>query len=123
MKTLKIYDPAMCCSSGVCGPSPDQKLSKLSQDVAFLQSKGILVERFNLGHQTQAFMDNPLVLAEMGAEGEHLPIFVVNGEVKAKGRYPSREELAEWVGVEVGANEEKRGSNLNVVKKCGCCCG
>ncbi|WP_407984864.1 arsenic metallochaperone ArsD family protein [Pontiella sulfatireligans] len=19
MKTLKIYDPAMCCSSGVCG--------------------------------------------------------------------------------------------------------
>jgi len=26
MKTIEIFDPAMCCSSGVCGPSVDPKL-------------------------------------------------------------------------------------------------
>lgn len=122
MKTVKVYDPAMCCSSGVCGPSPDSKLMKLAEDLAFLKSHGVEVERFNLGHQAQAFAENPLVLNEMGAKAEHLPIFIVDNEVKAKGRYPSREELAAWCGVEASASENKpRG--LGVVKKGGCCCG
>jgi hypothetical protein len=122
MKTLKVYDPAMCCSSGVCGPSPDSKLMKLAEDLAFLKSQGVEVERFNLGHQAQAFAENPLVLNEMGAEAEHLPIFVIDSKVKAKGRYPSRDELASWFGVEVSASQDKP-HGLNVVKKGGCCCG
>ena len=122
MKTLKIYDPAMCCSSGVCGPSPDSKLIKLSEDIAFLKGRGVSVERFNLGHQAKAFTENPLVLKEMGADGEHLPIFVVDGEVKVKGCYPNRKELADWLGVEMGTDEDKPRNSLNVVKKGGCCC-
>jgi len=71
MKTLQIFDPAMCCSTGVCGPSVDQTLVKLAADVAFLKSKGVTVERFNLAHQPEAFTANPLVIAEMGAAAEH----------------------------------------------------
>ncbi len=26
MKTLSVYDPALCCSSGVCGTEVDQAL-------------------------------------------------------------------------------------------------
>jgi hypothetical protein len=108
MKTLKIYDPAMCCSSGVCGPSVDPKLAKLAADVAFLKSRGVQVERFNLGHQPEAFTANPQVLSEMGQEAQHLPIFLVEGNCKAKGRYPNRQELAEWFDLEVSARTELR---------------
>ncbi len=102
MKSLQVYDPAMCCSTGVCGPSVDPKLVKLAGDLAYLKSRQIQVERFNLGHQPEAFMANPLILQEMGTEAENLPIFVVDGEIKSKGTYPSRQELASWFGIEAG---------------------
>ena len=120
MKSLQIYDPAMCCSTGVCGPNVDQRLVHLADDVAFLQDRGVRVERYNLGHQLQAFARNPLVLDEMGAKGEHLPLFIVEGEIKAKGRYPDRRELADWVGLEGGGVEDQLLLQLNVVRK-GCC--
>ena len=31
MKTIQIYDPAMCCSSGVCGIEVDQTLVNLAE--------------------------------------------------------------------------------------------
>lgn len=107
MKKLQIFDPAMCCSTGVCGPSVDQKLVTLTADIAFLKSRGVTVERFNLAHQPDAFTTNPLVLAEMGAEAENLPIFLVDGEICAKGTYPSRTELASWFGLDAGRTELK----------------
>ena len=108
----------MCCSTGVCGPNVDSKLVKLAADVAFLKSKGIPVERFNLGHQPDAFASNGLVLSEMGSEAEHLPVFLVDGECKAKGRYPNRQELAQWFGLEVGT-----GVRLIDQPKSACCEG
>ena len=122
MNKLQIFDPAMCCSTGVCGPSVDQKLVKLAADVAFLKSRGVVVERFNLAHQPQAFTDNPLVLAEMGADAENLPIFIVDGEIRARSTYPSRRELAAWFGLDAGITELRMAST-----KCcdsgdqGCC--
>lgn len=128
MKTLQIFDPAMCCSTGVCGPSVDQKLVKLAADVAFLKSQGVIVERFSLAHQPQAFTTNQTVLDEMGAEAEHLPIFLVDGELKAKATYPSRAELAGWFGLDVGTSREKPRTELKMATtKCcesgdeGCC--
>ena len=100
MRTLEIYDPAMCCSTGVCGPSVDQRLVKLSADISFLKSRGVIVQRFNLAHQPAAFTSNPVVLAEMGAEAEHLPLFIVDGQVCARASYPDREELSRWFGIE-----------------------
>ncbi len=106
MKRLEIYDPAMCCSSGVCGPSVDPQLSKLAADVAFLKSRGVDVQRFNLAHQADQFATNTVVLAEMGTEAEHLPLFIIDGVIRAKGRYPGRAELAEWFGLEAGIRTE-----------------
>jgi hypothetical protein len=105
MKSLQIFDPAMCCSTGVCGPSVDPKLLTLSANIGFLKNQGITVERFNLAHQPNAFTSNPLVLEEMGAEAEHLPLFIVGGKVCAKGTYPSRAELASWFGLDSGRTE------------------
>lgn len=126
MKTLQIYDPAMCCSTGVCGPSVDQKLVRLAADVSFLKSRGIKVERFNLGHQPEAFAANPLVLSEMGSEAEYLPIFVIDGDVKAKATYPDRQELAGWFGLDATAASGTPQAELKMAStKCceseGCC--
>lgn len=118
----------MCCSTGVCGPSVDQKLVKLAADVGFLKSKGVAVERFNLGHQPEAFTASPKVLEEMGAEAENLPIFILDGEIKAKARYPQRAELAEWFGLDAEIAADKPRFELKAVAtKCcdsegeGCC--
>lgn len=121
MRKLQIFDPAMCCSSGVCGPTVDQKLVKLAADVAFLKSKGIVVERFNLAHQPEAFTQNPLVLSEMGAEAESLPIFLVDGQIRAKATYPDRSELASWFGLEAGVTELKMASQPCCSSEEGCC--
>lgn len=104
MNKLEIYDPAMCCSTGVCGTNVDPRLVKLAADVAFLKSRGVTVERFNLGRQPEAFVKNPAVIAAMGPEAERLPIFVANGEIVAEGRYPNRAELASWFGIEAGVS-------------------
>lgn len=126
MKTLQIYDPAMCCSTGVCGPTVDQKLVRLAADVSYLKSQGIKVERFNLGHQPEAFAANPLVLSEMGSEAENLPIFVIEGVVKAKATYPDRQELAGWFGLDATAASGTPKAELKMAStKCcegeGCC--
>lgn len=104
---LKIYDPAMCCSTGVCGPDVEPHLLKLASDIAFLKSQGVKVERFNLGHQPEAFLQNPAVLNAMGPLAENLPLFLVEGEIRAQARYPSRAELAEWFGLRAEAAIDK----------------
>lgn len=119
MKTLKIYDPPLCCSTGVCGPSVDPSLVKIAADIAFLKSKGVEVERFNLAHNAEAFMD-PRVMAEMGAEAENLPLCLIDGEVVMKGGYPDRSQLAAWFGLEAGASSEKPRLELKMAS--GRCC-
>ena len=55
---LQIFDPPMCCSTGVCGPSPDPVLPRFAADLQTLANQGISVERYNLAQQPQAFAAN-----------------------------------------------------------------
>lgn len=92
---LKIYDPAMCCSSGVCGPSVDPVLAQFAGTVKFIETQpGVRVERYNLGQQPQAFVDNARVKAMLGNGGDkELPFIFLGDQLWLKGRYPSRAEL------------------------------
>ncbi len=100
-RRVSVYDPALCCSSGVCGPSVDPALSVAAADLAWLESVGVRVERFNLAQQPHAFADNERVLEVMQRAGESaLPIVLLDGDVLAQGRYPSRAELAKAVVVD-----------------------
>jgi len=97
MKTLFVFDPAMCCSSGVCGTDVDQALVTFSADVEWLKRHGITVQRYNLAQQPMAFVENTLAksfLEHSGAEG--LPLILLDGEFVMAGRYPAREDLARW---------------------------
>jgi AhpD family alkylhydroperoxidase len=104
--TIRVFDPAMCCSSGVCGPDVDPELLRFSADVDWLKGEGVAVERFNLAQQPAAFVAEPLVRQLLQEHGEGaLPLVLVDGEVKSSGRHPTREMMAEWagLGVDTGA--------------------
>ena len=63
MKTLKIYDPAMCCSSGVCGPDVDPVLVQLSGFLKNLDASAVKVERYNLSQEPAAYTTGPVAIA------------------------------------------------------------
>ena len=100
MTALTVYDPAMCCSTGICGAQVDQRLVDLATDLDWLKAQGVTVRRFGLSHEPAAFAVNDTIRQIMQeSAGDDLPVFLVHGALKAKARYPSRAELADWVGV------------------------
>lgn len=99
-KTVRVYDPPLCCSTGVCGANVDSELVRFAADVRWLESQGVLVERFNLARQPDVFVQDPAILALLNAEDTAcLPVVLVGGAVLSKGAYPSRHELAASVGL------------------------
>jgi arsenite methyltransferase len=94
-RRVELFEPAMCCQSGVCGPSVDQQLIDVREDLRWVESQGAEVSRHNLSSDPDAFVANPKVTGLMAAFGEGaLPVLVVDGDIAIHGRYPSREELA-----------------------------
>jgi hypothetical protein len=101
MTKFEVFDPPLCCPTGVCGPSVDPALVRFAADFHWLAAQGVHVDRFNLAQQPQAYVANPLVKAALVEHGNAcLPLILVNGAIVSKGRYPSRRELATMTGVE-----------------------
>jgi AhpD family alkylhydroperoxidase len=97
---LEVYDPAMCCSTGVCGPEVDPVLVRFAADLKWLQEQGADVQRFNLSQNPAAFVENEQVKQALTDRGEAaLPMVLAGGCVVSTGRYPEREELATWAGL------------------------
>ncbi|MEW9900856.1 arsenite efflux transporter metallochaperone ArsD [Chitinivorax sp. PXF-14] len=100
MSTIQIFDPALCCSTGVCGVDVDQQLVSASADIDWAKQNGAQIERFNLAQQPMAFADNPIIKGFLERSGaEALPVILVDGEMALAGRYPNRTELARWAGI------------------------
>lgn len=118
MTAVRVFDPAMCCSTGICGPSVDPQLVRFSADLDWLRSQGASVERFNLSQQPAAFAEDAAVKIALETRGvAGLPLVKVNGEVKSSGTYPSREELAAWAGIVAPASQQPSAN-----EKAGGCC-
>ena len=104
MAMVQVFDPAMCCSTGICGENVDQQLVRFAADLDWLKSQGVATERFNLADQPGEFAGDTAVKSAIAAKGEFgLPLVKVNGEVRSCGAYPSRAELAAWVGLDAPA--------------------
>jgi len=102
MTMVRVFDPAMCCSTGICGASVDPQLVRFAADLEWLGSRGVSVERFNLSQQPGAFAEDAAVRASLEAGGEAaLPLVKVDGEVRSSGVYPSRDDLSAWAGLDV----------------------
>jgi hypothetical protein len=100
MKSIQVFDPALCCSSGVCGTDVDPKLVQFSADVDWAKQHDIFIVRINLAQQPMVFVDNTIVKGLLERTGETvLPVILLDGEIALAGRYPSRQELSHWTGV------------------------
>jgi hypothetical protein len=98
---LEVFDPPMCCSSGVCGLNVDKKLVQFSAALDWLRSQGVQTERYNPSHQFDAFAANATVVKAVNDHGMScLPLILLNGEIVSHNSYPSREELAAIVGLD-----------------------
>ena len=101
MKRVEVFDPPMCCSTGVCGPTVDPALVRFAADLHWLANQRIAVERYNLAQQPQAFAANALVKSALHEHGNDcLPLILLDGSIISENRYPSREELARLTGVQ-----------------------
>ena len=98
---IEIYDPALCCSSGLCGPQIDPLLVEANDTVLRLKKQGVAVERFNLAQQPHDYVANPTISALMNERGKDaLPVTLINGEVLKIGAYPDYEELCKALRIE-----------------------
>lgn len=100
MKTIEIFDPAMCCPTGLCGPNINPNLMRIAAVVQFLQKQGVNITRHNLRDEPQLYVSNKIVndyLQEKGAEG--LPVVLVDGKIAISGEYPTNEQLTDWTGI------------------------
>lgn len=102
MKTIEIYDPAMCCSTGVCGPSPDEALAAFAGAIEKIKSNEVSVTRHNLAQDPLAFANKPEVKAALETQGEAgLPLVFIDGELYFRGVYPSAEQLSKTLGLSI----------------------
>jgi hypothetical protein len=126
MTHVDVFDPPMCCSSGVCGPSVDPLLAAFSADVEWLTSQGVSVTRYNLAQDPAAFVAHPLVNDLLHREGDTcLPLVIINGEIVGHGAYPRRDQLADLAGLTISASRTKPRIRLDTTGGCkpgsGCC--
>jgi AhpD family alkylhydroperoxidase len=102
---LEVFDPAMCCSTGVCGPNVDLKLVQFAADLDWLTSQGVVVERHNLAQAPAAFAANSTVKSTLDKHGtDCLPLMLVDGSIASVGSYPTRIEMAQWSGLAASKN-------------------
>lgn len=119
MKKLIVFDPPMCCATGICGNSVDPTLVTFASDLEWLKKQGVDVVRHGLSFEPAEFVKNEAVKATLQKEGNNsLPIIVVADEIVSKGCYPSREKLAEFCHIPF--NEEEAPP---VHREENCCCG
>lgn len=131
MKEIKIFEPAMCCETGLCGVGVDPELLRISTVINTLKEKGIIINRFNLSNAPQEFVDNQVVNDFINQYGvDNLPVTLVDGEIKVIGHYPSNAEFTEWfelspevlnVNQEACCCDSDDASNSNCCSEGGCC--
>lgn len=100
MKKMCIYEPALCCETGLCGVNVDPELLRISTVLNMLKQEGVVIERYNLNHAPMEFVKSNIVnqyVNEKGVEG--LPVVTVDGKIVIAGRYPANDEILTLLGL------------------------
>lgn len=119
MKKMKIFEPAMCCSTGLCGVGVDPELLRISTVLNTLNKHGIQVERYNLNSAPMEFVTDETINAFINAKGvEGLPAIVVDGDIVITGRYPTNEEFTKLLELPDGILGKANGTTkVKITKK------
>lgn len=118
MKKMQIFEPAMCCDTGLCGVSVDPELLRISTVLNALKKNGVAVDRFNLSSTPMAFVNNNVIHTFINEKGvKELPAVMIDEKIVMTGRYPTNEELISLLNVPESYLTESKS-----VKQSGCCC-
>ena len=102
MASIRVFEPALCCNTGVGGEDVDQSLVNFTADLDSLKREGVDIARHNLASDPTAFVENPAVMSFLKVAGsEGLPLVLVDGVTVFTGSYPTREMLAKYAGLGV----------------------
>lgn len=120
---IRVFDPAMCCDTGICGPTVDPELARFAADLDWLARQGVTVERFNLMQQPGAFAGTPAVNEALHRGLDALPMVLVDDRVAVEGLYPSRETLAALAGLRIAKPDTTAdpAADSSCCKPGGCC--
>ena len=119
---LRVYDPAMCCSTGVCGPTVDPELARFAADLDWLKGQEVEVLRFNLAQQPGEFATAPQVKEALAQRGESsLPLILVGDSIVSSGIYPTRKQLATMAGRQSALDAAPDSSSSCCGPKSSCC--
>jgi len=114
-KKIEIYESAMCCPTGLCGPSVNSDVLRISTVVNSLEKKEVAIKRYNLTNNTKEFVSNKIINELLSKEGEKvLPVTLVDGKVEKKGEYPSNDDFTKWTGITIEKDKPKKADS-------GCC--
>lgn len=92
---IEIFEPSLCCPTGVCGPEPDKALIELQNTIQILSKAMVEVKRYAINQVPLAFTGNPVVKQFITTEGPgKLPLTLFNGQIIKKGSYATLDELA-----------------------------
>ena len=107
MTELTLYEEAMCCSTGVCGPDPDDELVEVSAALDQLEAEfDVDVSRANMQHNIEQFLETQQIADLVEEHGPSiLPITVVDDEIVAKEAYLSYDELASTIENSAGPHK------------------
>ena len=131
MPEIHVYEPALCCTTGVCGPELDQSLVSFTADVAHVNEAGGQVMRHNLANDPQAFVTDDGIRAFMHVAGsEGLPLTTVGGVTVLTGAYPTRDQLLRFAGLpapmegtlQVETADARPALSLNLIGGTGAAC-
>jgi len=122
---MSLYEPAMCCSTGLCGVGVDTELLRISTMLNNLKKNGIVIERYNLANAPQEFIINNEVNQLIMKDGvEVLPIIVVDGDIVMTKRYPTNDEIITLLNLPKSylVVEAKTANRITLKKpgSCGC---
>lgn len=91
---VEMFDPPMCCPTGLCGPTLDEMLLTVNEMVLRLQEEGVPVERYQMTSHPQKFLSQPAVMQLVQTQQmAALPIVLVGGRLVKSGAYPTEAEV------------------------------
>ena len=91
---LEIFEPSLCCESGVCGPEPDKILIDLQNTIQLLKKAGVEINRYAINQAPLVFVQNPIVRDFIKVNGPgKLPLTVLDSQIIKSGEYPTIGEL------------------------------
>ena len=61
MPKLEVFDPPMCCSTGICGASDNPTLVTFASDLEWLKIQGVEVLRYAITLEPVKFLTNEVV--------------------------------------------------------------